>query len=71
MDAGFWGGLVPANARDPAALRALLDAGALGLKAFLCPSGARAPASPDRNPDLTPQPSASAARLHALTLTLS
>ena len=40
VDVGFWAGLVPANARDPAALRALLDGGALGFKAFLCPSGA-------------------------------
>ena len=43
VDVGFWAGLVPANAGDPAALRALLDAGALGFKAFLCPSGAPAP----------------------------
>ena len=45
VDVGFWAGLVPANARDPAALRALLDGGALGFKAFLCPSGA-APCCP-------------------------
>lgn len=39
VDVAFWGGLVPANAADGAALGALLDAGAVGLKAFLVPSG--------------------------------
>jgi allantoinase len=36
VDFGFWGGIVPGNRRE---LSALLEAGALGLKAFLVPSG--------------------------------
>lgn len=36
VDCGFWGGLVPANAHD---LAPLLDAGVLGVKAFMCDSG--------------------------------
>jgi allantoinase len=36
VDAGFWGGVVPGNARE---LRALHDAGAFGFKCFLVPSG--------------------------------
>ena len=36
VDCGFWGGLVPGNAREVARL---LDAGACGVKAFLCHSG--------------------------------
>lgn len=36
VDVGFWGGCVPGNGAD---LRPLLRAGALGLKAFLVPSG--------------------------------
>lgn len=36
VDMAFWGGLVPANAR---ALGPLLDAGVVGVKAFLCHSG--------------------------------
>jgi allantoinase len=36
VDVGFWGGVVPGNARD---LRALWDAGVLGFKCFLAPSG--------------------------------
>ncbi|KAL6844340.1 hypothetical protein ACP4OV_026013 [Aristida adscensionis] len=39
VDVGFWGGLVPENAFDPSALERLLDAGVLGLKSFMCPSG--------------------------------
>ncbi|KAL4458612.1 hypothetical protein ABPG75_013477 [Micractinium tetrahymenae] len=39
VDVGLWAGLVPANARDPTALRALIKAGALGFKAFMAPSG--------------------------------
>lgn len=35
-DVGFYGGLVPGSETNVAAL---LDAGALGMKAFLCPSG--------------------------------
>ncbi len=36
VDVGFWGGVIPGNARE---LRALADAGVLGAKAFLCHSG--------------------------------
>ncbi|MEZ4268525.1 MAG: allantoinase AllB [Myxococcota bacterium] len=36
VDCGFWGGVVPGNAAD---LGRLIDAGALGAKAFLCHSG--------------------------------
>lgn len=36
VDAGLWGGLVPENART---VEALLDAGVLGIKAFLVDSG--------------------------------
>jgi allantoinase len=36
VDVGFWGGVVPGNARD---LRGLAEDGALGCKAFLIPSG--------------------------------
>jgi allantoinase len=36
VDFGLWGGIVPGNATE---LAALLEAGALGLKAFLVPSG--------------------------------
>lgn len=39
VDVGFHGGLVPGNARDPAALEELLAGGVLGMKAFLCDSG--------------------------------
>ena len=39
VDVAFWAGLVPGNARDPRALRALAAAGALGFKAFMSPSG--------------------------------
>ncbi|KAJ4703465.1 allantoinase [Melia azedarach] len=39
VDVGFWGGLVPENAFNESALEALLNAGALGLKSFMCPSG--------------------------------
>jgi allantoinase len=36
VDCAFWGGLVPGNAQD---VGSLLDAGACGVKAFLCHSG--------------------------------
>jgi allantoinase len=36
VDVGFWGGVVPGNARE---LRRLWDAGAFGFKCFLVPSG--------------------------------
>ncbi|KMZ69206.1 Allantoinase [Zostera marina] len=39
VDVGFWGGLVPENAFNQTVLEKLLDAGALGLKSFMCPSG--------------------------------
>lgn len=39
VDVGFWGGLVPENAFNATALEALLSAGVLGLKSFMCPSG--------------------------------
>ncbi|KAL3820490.1 hypothetical protein ACJIZ3_006395 [Penstemon smallii] len=39
VDVGFWGGLVPENAFNATALERLLDAGVLGLKSFMCPSG--------------------------------
>ncbi|KAH9796948.1 Allantoinase [Citrus sinensis] len=39
VDVGFWGGLVPENAYNASALEALLNAGVLGLKSFMCPSG--------------------------------
>ncbi|XP_042519512.1 allantoinase [Macadamia integrifolia] len=39
VDVGFWGGLVPENAFNTSALEGLLNAGVLGLKSFMCPSG--------------------------------
>ncbi|KAF9590492.1 hypothetical protein IFM89_035465 [Coptis chinensis] len=39
VDVGFWGGLVPDNAFNVSALDRLLQAGVLGLKSFMCPSG--------------------------------
>ncbi|PWA97870.1 allantoinase [Artemisia annua] len=39
VNVGFWGGLVPENAFNASILENLLDAGALGLKSFMCPSG--------------------------------
>lgn len=36
VDSGFWGGVVPGNAEE---LPRLAEAGVLGAKAFLCPSG--------------------------------
>ncbi|CAN6553040.1 unnamed protein product [Malus baccata var. baccata] len=39
VDVGFWGDLVPENAFNASALEDLLDAGVLGLKSFMCPSG--------------------------------
>jgi allantoinase len=36
VDVGFWGGAIPGNDRE---LRAMLDAGALGFKCFMVPSG--------------------------------
>jgi allantoinase len=39
VDVAFWGGLVPDNARNQTKLKALIDAGVVGLKAFMSPSG--------------------------------
>lgn len=39
IDAAFWGGLVPDNANNHAVLHGMLNAGALGFKAFMHPSG--------------------------------
>ena len=39
VDVGFWAGLVPNNAHNASELSGMLDEGALGLKAFLSPSG--------------------------------
>lgn len=39
VDVGFWGGLVPDNAFNASTLEGLLNAGVLGLKSFMCPSG--------------------------------
>ena len=36
VDCGFWGGVIPGNARE---LRPMIDAGICGFKAFLCHSG--------------------------------
>jgi hypothetical protein len=38
---GFWGGLVPENAGDHAVLAGMVEAGALGFKSFISPSGGR------------------------------
>jgi allantoinase len=39
VDTGFWGGVVPENAKNEAELRAIYEAGAFGFKCFLVPSG--------------------------------
>nr|KYP62932.1 putative allantoinase 1 [Cajanus cajan] len=39
VDVGFWGGLIPENALNTSILEGLLNAGVLGLKSFMCPSG--------------------------------
>ncbi|CAI5993086.1 unnamed protein product [Closterium sp. NIES-65] len=39
VDVGFWAGLVPENANDSHQLQRLVDAGVLGFKSFMCPSG--------------------------------
>jgi allantoinase len=39
VDVGFWGGIVPANARSGEEIAAMLAGGVLGFKAFLVPSG--------------------------------
>ncbi|XP_032686781.1 allantoinase [Odontomachus brunneus] len=36
VDVAFWGGVIPGNQRE---LRSLVDAGVVGFKCFLCPSG--------------------------------
>ena len=40
VDAGFWGGIVPDNAGYHSTLQAMVDAGVLGFKSFMIPSGA-------------------------------
>jgi allantoinase len=40
VDAGFWGGIVPDNAGHHTTLQAMVDAGVLGFKSFMIPSGA-------------------------------
>ena len=39
VDAGFWGGIVPDNAGHHSTLQAMVDAGVLGFKSFMIPSG--------------------------------
>jgi allantoinase len=39
VNVGFWAGLVPENAHKPKILKALIQNGALGFKAFMSPSG--------------------------------
>ncbi len=39
VDVGFWGGIVPENGHDAAAIAGLIEDGVLGFKAFLVPSG--------------------------------
>lgn len=39
VQVGFWGGLVPGNADKPRVLKAIVNAGAFGFKAFMAPSG--------------------------------
>lgn len=43
VDAGFWGGIVPDNAGYHSTLQAMVDAGALGFKSFMVPSGLISP----------------------------
>lgn len=40
VDVGLWGGITPDNARNASVLLGMLDAGALGFKSFMSPSGA-------------------------------
>ena len=39
VDAGFWGAICPGNAGNASVLQGLVQAGALGFKSFLSPSG--------------------------------
>jgi allantoinase len=39
IDMAQWGGLIPANARNSAELEGILKLGAVGMKAFMSPSG--------------------------------
>ena len=39
VNVGFWGGIVPGNAAKHDVLGAMLEAGALGFKSFVSPSG--------------------------------
>uniref|UniRef100_A0A182PR28 allantoinase n=1 Tax=Anopheles epiroticus TaxID=199890 RepID=A0A182PR28_9DIPT len=54
VDVAFWGGLVPGNEAE---LRPLIDAGVIGFKCFLCPSGV------DEFPHVTERQVQRAARL--------
>src|SRR3989449_9671801 len=49
VDFGFWGGAIPGNLRD---LQPLADAGVLGFKAFLLPSGDRKSVGEGKGGDL-------------------
>ena len=40
VDIGLWGGIVPDNAGHHTTLQAMVDAGVLGFKSFMIPSGA-------------------------------
>lgn len=40
VDTGFWGGIVPDNAGHHTTLQSMVDAGVLGFKSFMIPSGA-------------------------------
>ena len=39
VDTGFWGGIVPDNAGHHNTLQSMVDAGVLGFKSFMIPSG--------------------------------
>jgi len=43
VDTGFWGGIVPDNAGHHNTLQAMVDAGVLGFKSFMIPSGKASP----------------------------
>ena len=43
VNVGMWGGLVADNAGDHSVLQGMLDAGALGFKSFMVPSGLPCP----------------------------
>ncbi|KAK9803805.1 hypothetical protein WJX73_001135 [Symbiochloris irregularis] len=43
VDVGFWGGISPANAHNASIIQGMLQAGALGVKSFMSPSGSDFP----------------------------